>query len=479
MGDHFTAFNIRIADPAWTKTYSKLRYVKINFAGLISKVVADMLFSEPITVKVPDGDQDWVDAFWQENKMDTQVYESALTNSYMGDDLFKLRVGKRNQVDEESTIIAEEITPAIYFPIIDPFNVRAEPTAQELAWTFKRGETVYLRKEIHTPGMIENVLYRMEGNKIVERLGDPRTVLGNIPGLLPVVDTGIDKSLLIHIINWKTGNRHFGISDYYDLDAIFYAINNRLTKTDNILDKHSDPILAVPPGVIDDKGQVKKKALGIVEVGEGERGPEYIVWDASLENAYKEVEKLVEMMYLIGEISPDILGLGEGISDSGRALKFKLMRTIAKTARKKLYYDRAIKEVVYVAQLLAKEHGIKMGGKTLQGEAVIPEIDWADGLPIDNAEQIENETKAIDAGLTTKKAAIMRIYGVDEKAADEMLKDIKKEDAVKMPVPGVGNSPFANNAGGGPPGQNNGSGTQGAPGFMMNNKNMPMNQGNK
>src|SRR3990167_2721175 len=475
MGDHFTAFNIRIDDPNWNKTYSKLRYVKVNFAGLISKVVSDMLFSEPITVKVPDGDQDFVDALWFENKMDMQVYESALTNSYMGDDLFKLRVGKRNPTDEESTIIAEEVTPAIYFPIIDPFNVRAEPSAQELAWTFTRGKTTYLRKEIHTPGMIENKLYEMQGNKIVKEIMDPRTILGNIPGLEPVVDTGIERSLIIHVPNWKTGNRHFGISDYYDLDSIFYAINNRLTKTDNILDKHSDPILAVPSGVIDEKGNVRKKALGVIEVGEGERGPEYIVWDASLENAYKEVEKLVEFMYLIGEISPDVLGLGQGVSDSGLALKFKLMRTIAKTARKKLYYDRAIKETIYVAQLLAKAHGIKIDGVALTKEPVIPEIDWADGLPIDNAEQIENETKAIDAGLTTKKASIMRIYGVDEKTADTMLKDIKKEDAVKMPVPGFGGTnPFnANPAGGSQggniPGQNNGQ-------FNMNNKNMQMNQ---
>ncbi len=278
----------------------------------------------------------------------------------------------------------------------------------------------------------------MEGTKIIAQVDI--SILG-IPGLQPVVPTGINKPLLFHIPNWKTGNRYFGLSDYHDLDALFFAINNRLTKTDNILDKHSDPILMVPPGVLDEKGNVNKKALGVIEVQEGENSkPEYIVWDASLENAFKEIEHLVEKLMMTAEISPDVFGLGKGQSDSGRALKYKLLRTIAKAARKKLYYDAKIKEMVYTAQEMSKIWGLEAGGKKLQGDPSPVEVRWNDGIPVDEKEQAEIEAIKIDAGVQSKKGAIMDIEQVDEKAAEEKLKEIEAEEPkVEVPTMGLGN----------------------------------------
>lgn len=430
-GDHYTAFNIKIDNKDYNKAYSALRYVTVNFAGMISKIVADMLFSEPIKITVPDGDQEYLEGLWRENKMDIQCYESALSNSYKGDSLWKLRIGPRNPNDKKPTTIIEDITPNIYFPEHDDFNVRANPKKEILAWTFTVDKLLYLRQEIHTPGMIENKIYRMKGNEIQHEVG--LDILDS--KLKPIEQTKVDFSLLEHVVNFKTGDRAFGISDYYDLETLFYAINNRMSKVDNVLDKHTDPILMVPPGILDEKGQVRKKDLGVIEIEEGQDGkPEYIVWDASLENAFKEVEKLVEFMYMVGEVSPDVLGLGQGVSDSGRALKFKLMRTIAKVARKKLYYDQAIKNLLYKAQVFSKAHGIEIEGKKLQGEPVMPEIEWADGLPIDIHEQLEDEVIAVDAGLKSKKEAIMTLYNVDEESAEKMLEERRDETAVDMPT---------------------------------------------
>lgn len=432
MGQHFEAFNVRINDLRYSKAYQKLRYVMVNFAGLISKVIADFLFSEPPSFgAIEGGDQEFLDALVHENNLHTQNYESALSNSYLGDALYKLRVGPRNPSDTEFTVIIEDITPAIYFPQVDGFNVRAEPQVKELAWTFKQGDKEYLRKEIHYSTYIENQIFLMEKNKI----------MGSVPfeqvGLqLPErVETGINRSLLIHVANWKTGNRHFGLSDYHDLDKLFYAYNSRMSAIDNILDKHSDPILMLPQGVLKEDGTVNKKALGVVEIQEGEtQKPEYIVWDASLENAYKQTEKIVENIFMIGEISPDVLGMGQGQSDSGRALKLKIMRTIAKAARKKLYYDRALKEVLYTAMLLAKEHNLKVGGLSLKGDPYIPEIEWQDGLPIDNAEQVEIEAKRLDSGTTTTVDAIMRLDAIDEIEAKKKAKEIKEENKIELPT---------------------------------------------
>lgn len=469
LGEHFEAFNIRINDEKYTREYSKLRYVMVNFAGLVSKVCADMLFSEPPNFYSPNDskeEQAFIDALVHENHLDAQNYESALSNSALGDALYKIRIGERFKGDGKPTVIIEDTTPMIYFPEIDGFNVRANPDQETLAWTFYKGKTKYLRKEIHVPGKIFNEVWSMENDKVVTK--QSISILGD-PELKEEEDTLIDRSLLVHIPNWKTGNRFFGISDYQDIDKLFYAINNRMTKVDNILDKHSDPILMVPPGVLDEKGNVKKKSLGVIEVGEGETGkPEYIVWDASLENAFKEIEALVEQFFMISEISPDVLGMGKGQADSGRALKLKILRTLAKVARKKLYYDRGLKEVLHVAMMVAYEHKVQVAGLTAP-KPFVPEIEWMDGLPMDMAEQVDIEAKRLDSGTTTTADAIARLDGVDEETAKKKAKEIKDENALDIPAMNVGGKPFGPKAAGDMGGKDmmgkdNASPTAGGPG---------------
>lgn len=444
MGQHFEAFNIRISDEKYTREYSKLRYVMANIAALIAKVPADMLFSEPPKFKAPadagKDDQKFIDALVEENNLHTQNYESAVSNAALGDALYKIRVGPRFAGDKESTVIIEDITPSIYFPGVDGFNVRSEPNKQELAWTFWRGKDKYLRKEIHTPGKIVNEVWSMEAEKIITKQG--LWLVGD-PELKDVEDTKVTRTLLVHIPNWKTGNRYFGISDYADIDKLIYAINNRLTKVDNILDKHSDPILMVPPGVLDEKGQVKKKSLGVIEVGEGENGkPEYVVWDASLENAFKELEKQMEMLFMVSEISPDILGMGQGQSDSGRALKLKILRTIAKVARKRLYYDRGLKEVFYRAMDVARAWNVKVGGFSAPVKPFYPEIEWQDGIPTIMDEQVEIEAKRLDAGNTSVVDSIMRLDGLSQEEAEAKAKEIREETALSMPSSALGTTSF-------------------------------------
>lgn len=449
LGEHFEAFNIRIADERFTREYSKMRYVTANFAGLISKVCADMLMGEAPRIYVEDDKptQEFIDALVEQNSLDVQNYESALGNSSLGDAVYRLRVGPRNPNDpnEPSTVIIEDMNPAIYFPVFKKFNTRAAPIRQDLCWTFKVGQDEYLRQESHFAGYIENHIYKMEGQKIIGEV--PLSAFPELANLQPVEPTGVNVPLVIHIPNYKTGRRNFGISDYYDLDTLFFGVNNRLTKVDNILDKHGDPILTVPPGVLDEEGNVNKKALGVIEVREGESGkPEYVVWDAKLDAAFDQIDKMIEFLFMFSEVSPDALGMGKGQSDSGRALKLKLLRTIAKVNRKKLYYDEGIKKVIYTAMLLAKTHDLEVGGLKLTGEPKKPEIEWYDGLPIDNSEQVEIEAKRLDSGNTTIEDSIMRLDGVDEETAKKKASQIKEANAITLPESKL-STPFGPNGG--------------------------------
>ena len=426
-GSHYNAFTIK-AEEGFTQRYAQLRYVVCNFAGLISKVIADILFGDEVQL-VSARNQDWLEALVFKNQLKVQNYESAMSNSARGDAIYKIRV-------EENEIYINDINPSIYFPHLDSSNLRKKFGTEELAWTEEIGKTKFLVREIYRPGYVTTEVNEMDGKGNVD-IAVPVENYNKIAGTkyIDSVETGIKKNLLVHIPNYRYSGKYFGVSDYTDINSLLFALNNRVTKIDNILDKHSDPILAVPEGVLDEDGKVKKEAFKMIEVTKEGGKPEYIVWNASLENAFKEIDKLVEFLYMFSETSPDVLGIGKGQAESGRALKIRLLRTLAKRNRKRLYYDQGLKEVLLVAQELSRAKGFTVNGKKASEEPAIPQIRWSEGIVEDKVEATEIETTKLTAGLSSRKRSIMRLEGIEEKTADEIIKeiDIEKLGGVEKP----------------------------------------------
>jgi len=445
FGDHFKAFAIK-GEKDFTEQYNRLRYVVANFAGLMTRVMGDMMFGERITVDCKDNNnQTWLDGFMEDNELIAQLYESELGNSRRGDAIFKLRVGPlTNSPTAQSTVIVEEITPAIYFPKLDINNGRYTTSEDVLAWTFEQNGNCYLHKETHRPGYIFHEIYKYDKSqgKIIS------TEKPEEFGYKPVEETKVDRSLIFHIPNVRDGSGFWGTSDYKDLTQLFFALNNRLTKTDNILDKHSDPILAVPEGVLDENGQVRKEALGMFEVDNQNPGfnkPEYIVWNANLDAAFKEIDKLVEFLFMFSDIAPGTVGFSKegGQAESGRALKFRLLRTIAKAKRKKIYYDIALKKMFETAFELGKAWNITIDGvKVAQPEK--PQINWSDGVVNDETEMIENTTSRIDNGTMSRSDAIAELDGMSPDDAKKKVKEIDKENSISTTVPEIGKTPGQN-----------------------------------
>lgn len=430
-GNHYSAYMSEIGDK-FSDRYKYLRYITCNFAGLLSKVMADVLFGEKVTIESPTKDtkeQEFIDALVFENNLDTQLYESALLNSARGDALLRIRV-------EDKQIKIEDINPAMYFPELGN-NFREDPEKKTLAWkeyveNDKGGETVYLIKEIYTPGLIETEVYEMkdrESQEIVKKVDVKE--YNNIVNkeYEEKIKTGIEEIPLVHIPNFRINNRYWGASDYHDLESLFFAINNRITSIDNILDKHSDPILALPEGILDENGEVKKEKLGMVEIREGGSKPEYIVWNANLEVAFTQIDELIKMIFLMGEISPDVVGLDtkRGSAESGRALKLRMIRTLAKKNRKALYYELGIQKAIQIASQFAKAGNV-VGDVKYKGDEIIPNVIFADGVVDDKVEEIQNETLKLSSGITSKTRAIKTVEDMDDESAKALLEEIKGED---------------------------------------------------
>lgn len=419
-----------------------LVYVVCNFAGLLSKLAADMLFGEPVRFSAPKSADakasEAIAAIAENNDLHILNYEMALSASWRGEAVYKVRYGKPGDWAERPNAIIESVSPAIFWPILEEDNIRGVQGGV-FGWKKQLGDRKYLRIERQLPGRIDNELYLLDGSRVKDRVK-----LGTFPeyaGLPDVQETGFPGLLFEFVPNWRLDDEFWGISDYYDLETVFDELNNRISRISRVLDKHESPKLILPPGLMryDETTQryyVAKEDLEAIEVDHnaGETGdlPKYLTWDAQLNAAFKQIEKLLELAFLVSETSPDAFGLGErGRAESGRALKFRLLRLLAKVNRKKLYFDAALRRVLYAAMYLESVHG---GGP----EPVDPRLEWQDGLPQDMLEAAQIEQIRTGSRPTTSvRSAVRRLDNLAGEELDEELTAIAEDEAADaVPAPG-------------------------------------------
>lgn len=436
LGQHQAEFKVKTGGP-----YQLARYIVANFPAVLSNLAADMLFGEPPDFLVTDRDneaaQEALTDLVQANDLHVLGYEAALAGSFRGDTVLKARWGNRMPDVESPEAIIEEVPAAIYFPEFAPDNLR-QVVRVSLAWMKpdpRDPKVSYVRVEEHEPGLLRNRLFRRRTDTTDVEEVDIQTLeeYADLPAEQP---TGLPMIPVFHVPNFRYGSRFWGISDYQGLESVIEALNGRLSAIDAVLDKHVAPKMVVPPSMLDEDGKVKKEQLELVVVAAGEQPPSYITWDASLTAAYAEVDKLMELLFILSETGPSIFGLDKyGVAQSGTALKLRLIRTVAKINRKRLYLDRSLREALWAAQLLQKEHG---------GAAYEPcpvSISWADGLPEDIREMVEIESQRLAAGNTSVESSIRRLDGPE--AVEGEMDRIAEEQAQAMALTGAGRGPQA------------------------------------
>jgi hypothetical protein len=413
--------------------YQLRRYIAANMAGVISRLSADLLFGEQPDFLAPDGDeqvQEALDRIVAGNNLHTANYESALSNSFRGDAVYKVRWGKRTPQADQPEAIIEEVPASIYFPELDDDDVR-RVVRVTLAWVKRDPQDTkraYLRAEVHEPGVIRHQLFDLGsistltvsgsqaatisiGGKALQQI--PLNTLEAYQDLPEEEETGLDHIPIFHAPNFRYGSRFWGISDYEGLESLFEALNDRISQIDEVLQKHVAPKIVLPPSFVDEDGKVRFDRMEAIQLGAGEQPPSYITWDAHLTAAFSEVDRLMEMIFLMSETAPSAFGLDKyGVAESGRALRLRLLRTLAKVNRKRLYYDRALKAALLCAQQLEAIHG----GAGYEPRA--PVINWADGLPEDMMEMVQMEAQRLAAGNTSIESSVRRLDGPDAVEAE-------------------------------------------------------------
>lgn len=443
-GNHYEAFNY-LGLEHFEKEYRSLRYVTANYLGLVSKVSADTLFSEKFAIEAQnENTNDFIYSLINSNNLYAKLHESAITNSSLGDVVFRLSA--RN-----SELIIEAIDPNIYYKSEEQ-TASGEPEYTYLVFKHALYDSAgnikkaYLVQERHYPGLISYVAFtlkRSPGLTTEARQLDSFNVMGDMVDIAEVnnlieganyptsdITTYCKYPLLFHVPNVKySPYSQWGVSDYIDLRGLQFSLNNRITKIDNVLDNHSNPILALPSGILDENGRVRKENIELFEKGDDGEIPEYIVWNANLEYAFKQIDTMVEFLYMTSEITPDVLGMGKGQAESGRALKIKMIRTIAKRNRKRTYYEPEMLKMFTAAQQLSTSLNYTTKDGLLARGINDITISWQDGIVDDQVETAEIQVLRHQAGLQTKKAALQEMDKLTSEQAEEKASKILSEQA--------------------------------------------------
>jgi len=392
----------------------------LNWHKRLTLLFADLLLGEP--PKIIAGDQDSeeqkaVERLIDDNDLFNVAYEVALDVSRYGTGIFKVRYDGR--------AIIEGQQPAVWFPVVAPDNLK-EITAHVLGYDYeaeepgafgRRVKRQYLKTELHEKGKITTTLYLLKGGTIGEIVEQEEA------------NTGVDGFLVVPVNNVLTTDRVTGLDDYFDLDSIIQELEIRIAQISRILDKHADPNMYGPETALERDpatGQWGYRGGGkYFPVSQGEQPPGYVTWDGQLEAAFKQIDLLMEQLYILSETSAAAFGqLKAGLAESGTALRRLMMAPLAKVNRIRLRFDPALKEVLWLASLLEKAQG-------MSGAVVLENIhiDWKDGLPDDDVELTQNEVQRYTAGLTSLESSLRRLYGLEGQALQEEIDRIRGEQA--------------------------------------------------
>ena len=398
-----------------------------NWHKRLSTLWADLLLSEPPTItsgNSESSEQEEIENIVESNSLICTAYEVALDVSRHG-------VGLYNVYADGGKGVIEPTQPDIWYPVVDPDNVKRF-LYHVLAWTVD--ETVgkdkykFLKVRIHERGQLTARKYQIVDGYIYKEVATPEAFF-----------TGLSDFAIIPVNNTITSDRAIGMDDYKDIDTIIQELEIRVGQISRILDKHSDPNMYGDESAIEDDpetGESYMKGGGkFFPVAPGGTPPGYLTWEANMEANWKEIDTLMQQLYIISETSEACFGqLKQGMVESGSALKRLMIAPLAKAQRIRMRMDPALKKAIKLCSEV--NGGVKL-------EKV--NISWQDGIPTDEKEM--SEVMAIRTGSTGGKSTVSTytaIKRLDNKTDAEVQKEMDRiadDEEMLNPTPGVNFKP--------------------------------------
>ena len=455
---------VTVRDPITGRTYQQeewatKEFITDNKCQLINKVSADLVVGKKLNLawdvndSATEDENKWLEDFYKKNKFNSKMYEGCIRNSALGDQYIELYV-------KDDMIKLRSIHPSFVdihctFDEVESYEISWEisiKTTSKSGWLVsrsKKNRVDYVQKKTHYKGKI---IYELFERKETELVATPLIVNPKNKDLVDraitspfmktyrdaegeydtdIIDqifviveyTGIDDFLLVHWPNYRMFDI-YGVSDNGMIENLQNALNNRQTQLNDVLDKHADPAMAGDASYLDSNGNLTMSGGGgrFFPITPGEAPPIYLSWDGHLEDTQKEIKRIYTAILDNTETSPALLGKDDGGIQSGRALMYKLIRSLAMAARKAVYMKEAIVDIIITAQKLndiwitGNGDNVTEEYKTEWENILIPTIEIQSAIPSDTTEAVDMVIKLVSEGIITQETAI----DIVEKYFDEI-----------------------------------------------------------
>lgn len=334
----------RLRDPIFNRQLAKnpdRPHLWVNIPSLVSRAAADLLLPGDPILRAADDNADVQQRINQlsiRSRLPEYAWRAAYWTSLLGAGYFLLAdVPTRNDAtnaDVQPVISFRRATGAVarHTRPVDPPYARA-----------------FLFKSLLSDGT--QLFCELQAGRTLWSAWQGSEKVALPAGYLASVETHETVPLAVGLAALRdSDDESGGEADSAGCEDLFFEIANRLRQVQKILDRHAEPGMNVPDGVLDDSGQLDIENKKVFSFGVDGRGAEYIVWQAQLAEAYAEIDRLFDIIALLTETPPALWGRDkDGKAESGRALKFRLLSGLGKARRAGKVLRAALAEIVRLA----------------------------------------------------------------------------------------------------------------------------------
>lgn len=350
--------------------------------------------------------------------------------------------------------IGSRLKAVAFISRYDTEDVSEKPTA-----------TVFRHFEIHEIGEVQNHLY--EGSNNVLGQAVDLTRFSETQNLVDQWHHGLPAMLAGRIPNTEGVDPTLGVSDYYRIKDMLHDVNEGLTIGAENARKTLRQRMIAPASAFDKEGNLRDVEVWAAESFDGEdlsdeaKQAPFRVLEYSF-----EAEKILSWRRGLVEdalgrlgIMPQFTGAaspGEGMAESGTALRVRLIPTTAAGEERGQYWDDKRAGLPGILSVLAQLDALSTDeggfGITWTDPTTPPGVERGAALPEDKREVIEENAAAVGGQIRSRRTAVEEQH-VDwsPEQIDQELARIKADMADSRPLTGFLNpdlTPGGGNGGG-------------------------------
>lgn len=346
--------------------------------------------------------------------------------------------------ERDKQIFVDARDPWTWFPTADLYDP-AEATEHTFAWAVRRGDAEFLLQEVHRPGEILRTANELRavtksymGGTTDELVRD--TKVGArvdwtefYPDLREVEKTSVDEPLVVYMQAWTDEETIYGDSLLLGNESLVFELTARLSQIANVLDKHAEPKLQGPDSGMARDPHTGQSSFSVTSsffpIEPGDAQYSYLSWEAQLEHAQKAIDRVVSLICIQMDMSPELLGLnlsgGAGV-EATDTLRIRSFSTLAGIEDQRAFM---LDSMQTLGRLILRLDGWQSVDS--------PEVVFGDPLPVSAKERSEQILADRRAGVVSMETAVQRAN--PDMDADELKAEVERirNEEASMFNPGI------------------------------------------